>query len=51
MNANRKQSYREVARVHRSNILQSLERRLQAARTRGDDNLLRQLEAELRYYQ
>ncbi|AFY88356.1 MULTISPECIES: arginine synthesis PII-interacting regulator PirA [Chroococcidiopsis] len=51
MNASRKPSYKEVARVHRSNILESLERRLQAARAKGDDRLTSQLEAELKYYQ
>lgn len=51
MNASRKPSYKEVARVHRSNILASLERRLQAARAKGDDRLTSQLEAELKYYQ
>jgi hypothetical protein len=51
MNANRKPSYKEVARVHRSNILQSIERRLQAARAKRDNRLTSQLEAELKYYQ
>ncbi|MDV2992778.1 MAG: hypothetical protein N4J56_002432 [Chroococcidiopsis sp. SAG 2025] len=51
MNASRKPSYKEVASIHRSNILESLERRLQAARAKGDDRLTSQLEAELKYYQ
>jgi hypothetical protein len=51
MNTTRKPSYKEVARVHRSNILASLERRLQAARAKGDDRLTSQLEAELKYFQ
>jgi len=36
----------EVAKVHRANILENLEHRLQVARSRGDQELVRQLEKE-----
>lgn len=36
----------EVAKTHRANILENLEHRLQVARTRGDQELIRQLEKE-----
>lgn len=36
--------------THRSNILKSLEHRIQVARARGDENLIRILEREQQYY-
>ncbi len=39
-----------VARLHRANILKSLEHRLQVARAKGQSNLIEQLEAEKIYY-
>ena len=36
----------EVAKTHRTNILENLEHRLQVARSRGDQELIRQLEKE-----
>ncbi|MBF2029905.1 MAG: DUF4278 domain-containing protein [Oscillatoriales cyanobacterium C42_A2020_001] len=39
---------REVSRVHRDNLRRNLERRLQAARERGDQSLVSLLEAESR---
>ncbi len=36
----------QVAELHRRNILLRLQQRLQAARDRGDENLIRMLEAE-----
>ncbi|WP_198649063.1 hypothetical protein [Cyanothece sp. BG0011] len=40
----------EVARLHRANILKSLEHRLQVARSKGQSALIEQLEAERSYY-
>jgi hypothetical protein len=39
----------EWLQVHRSNLRQNLERRLQVAKERGDQNLVNQLESELQY--
>jgi hypothetical protein len=36
----------EVAKMHRANLLENLEHRLQVARSRGDQELIRQLEKE-----
>ncbi|MEL4898224.1 arginine synthesis PII-interacting regulator PirA [Crocosphaera sp. Alani8] len=40
----------DVAHLHRSNILKSLEHRLQVAKTKGQSRLVQQLEAEKSYY-
>ncbi|ACB50397.1 unknown [Crocosphaera subtropica ATCC 51142] len=40
----------DVARLHRANILKSLEHRLQVARSKGQSSLIEQLEAERSYY-
>lgn len=39
----------QVAQTHRENLQKNLQRRLEAARTRGDENLVRLLEAEASY--
>ncbi|MDX2213955.1 MAG: DUF4278 domain-containing protein [Oculatellaceae cyanobacterium bins.114] len=36
-----------IAKVHKANLLQNVQRRLQVARERGDQELVRMLEAEL----
>ncbi|MBE9167022.1 hypothetical protein IQ238_05550 [Pleurocapsales cyanobacterium LEGE 06147] len=36
--------------THRVNLLKILEHRLEVARAKGDENLIRQLEAEKSYY-
>ncbi|MCU0552099.1 MAG: hypothetical protein MUC48_22410 [Leptolyngbya sp. Prado105] len=48
MNRNRLNSA-EVTRIHRENLQRNLQRRMEAARTRGDQALLRMLEAEASY--
>ncbi|RUR84609.1 hypothetical protein ACF3DV_20125 [Chlorogloeopsis fritschii PCC 9212] len=50
MKRNTQQRLQTAVDVHRANILKSLEHRLQVAKTNGDENLLRQLEAEKTYY-
>ena len=47
-----KRSYRRdpIREVHRANLLRSLEYRLEAARKKGDDNLIGVLQAEREYY-
>lgn len=42
----RQRASEELGHIHRNNICRSLERRLQAARAKGDENLIRLLEAE-----
>jgi len=38
----------EAQELHRQNIQRSLQHRLQVARTKGDEKLIRQLEAEMK---
>ena len=40
----------DVARLHRANILKSLEHRLEVARSKGQNSLVQQLETERSYY-
>jgi hypothetical protein len=49
MNQNRLQSVSKSREAHRANIQKSLEHRLQVARAKGDEQLIRQLETEMRY--
>lgn len=49
MSQNRLQSVSKGQETHRANIQKSLEHRLQVARAKGDEQLIRQLEAEMRY--
>lgn len=42
----RQRASEDLRHVHRNNICRSLERRLQAARAKGDEKLIRLLEAE-----
>ncbi len=49
MNKTRQQSLKEVRQVHNNNLRKNFERRLEAARTNGDESLIRQLEAEAQY--
>lgn len=44
------QSFQKVSQTHRANIQKSLEHRLQVAKAKGDERLIRQLEAEKSYY-
>ncbi|AFZ02329.1 arginine synthesis PII-interacting regulator PirA [Calothrix sp. PCC 6303] len=48
MALNRLESTDSIYKVHQQNIRKSLERRLEVARSKGDENLVRQLEAEMR---
>ncbi len=41
---------KDVALLHRANILKSLEHRLEVARAKGKNHLVEQLEAEKSYY-
>ncbi|BAY61717.1 hypothetical protein NIES22_17840 [Calothrix brevissima NIES-22] len=50
MNTNRLQAANRAKEAHKQNIQRDIERRLQVARSNGDENLVRQLEAEMRYF-
>jgi hypothetical protein len=50
MTKNRVEITKQAREVHRLNIKRSLEHRLEVARVRGDENLIRQLEAEMKYF-
>ncbi|ADI65610.1 hypothetical protein [Trichormus azollae] len=50
MSSNRLQSIQRADEAHRQNIQKSVEHRLEVAKAKGDDKLVRQLEAEQAYY-
>ncbi|MBD2356125.1 hypothetical protein H6G41_16085 [Tolypothrix sp. FACHB-123] len=50
MNTNRLQAANRAKEAHKQNIQRNIERRLQVARSQGDEKLIRQLEAEMRYF-
>lgn len=43
------EALKEAAANHRQSLIKSLEHRLEVARAKGDETLIRQLEAEARY--
>ncbi len=45
----RQENLTRVSETHRENLRRNLQRRLEAARARGDEQLVRQLEAEAHY--
>ncbi|MEA5574271.1 hypothetical protein [Calothrix sp. UHCC 0171] len=47
---NRVEAAKKAQEAHKQSILKSLEHRLQVARAKGDDNLVRQIEAEMRSF-
>ncbi|NJR65443.1 MAG: hypothetical protein HC772_09210 [Leptolyngbyaceae cyanobacterium CRU_2_3] len=49
MNKNRQQILTQAAQAHRETLRKNLQRRLEAARAKGDEALIRQLEAEAQY--
>ena len=51
MNNARVKAANQMRAAHKQNIQRSLEHRLQVARSKGDLNLIKQLEAEIRYFQ
>lgn len=51
MSINRLQAIQKAEEVHKQSMKKSVEYRLEVARAKGDENLIRQLEAERAYYQ
>ncbi|MBF2026500.1 MAG: hypothetical protein IGS48_07000 [Oscillatoriales cyanobacterium C42_A2020_001] len=49
LNKKRQEKTTKVSETHRMNLQRNLQRRMDAARASGDENLLRQLEAEASY--
>lgn len=49
MNRPRREVANQTAQTHRANLQKNLQRRLEAAKARGDEQLVRQLEAEADY--
>lgn len=49
LNRNRQELMTEAAQAHRETMRKSLQRRLEAARAKGDEQLVRLLEAEANY--
>lgn len=50
MSRNFQGRWKQAAETHRHNIQKSLQHRLEVARAKGDETLIRQLEAEINYY-
>ncbi|MBW4513569.1 MAG: hypothetical protein KME64_45005 [Scytonematopsis contorta HA4267-MV1] len=50
MITNRQEAARLADKAHRQNILKGLEHRLKVARDKGDENLIRHLEAEIKHF-
>ncbi|GAA6617782.1 hypothetical protein NUACC26_035930 [Scytonema sp. NUACC26] len=50
MGRNRLESVKQARETHRLNIRRTLEHRLKVAREKGDESLVRQLEAEMNYF-
>lgn len=51
LNRNRQEALKQTAATHRDNIQRRLLHRLEVARAKGDEDLVRQLEAEANYFQ
>ncbi len=49
MNRIRQESTAQASQTHRANMQKNLQRRLEAARAKGDEALIRLLEAEANY--
>ncbi|MBW4583616.1 hypothetical protein G7B40_014095 [Aetokthonos hydrillicola Thurmond2011] len=49
MITNRMEAAKKAQQLHRQNLQRSVEQRLQVARAKGDEQLIRQLEAEMKY--
>ena len=49
MNINRQETVKNAAEAHRDTLRKSLEHRLEVARAKGDQSLVRQLEKEASY--
>lgn len=49
MNKNRQQGMSQAVQMHRENLRKNVQRRLEVARSRGDEALIRQLEVEASY--
>ncbi|MBP5976379.1 MAG: hypothetical protein KME49_23115 [Brasilonema octagenarum HA4186-MV1] len=47
---NRVEVVKKARKTHQLNIIRSLQHRLEVARAKGDDSLVRQLEAEMKYF-
>ncbi len=47
---NRFEAAEKAREAHKQSIKKNLEHRLQVARTKGDENLIRQIEAEMQYF-
>lgn len=51
MNKNRNNKVQQAAAAHRASLRRSLEHRIEVARAKGDEALIRQLEQEASYLQ
>lgn len=51
MNKNRNNKVQQAAAAHRASLRRSLDHRIEVARAKGDETLIRQLEQEASYLQ
>lgn len=49
MNKSSQETTKQIAATHRANMQRSLQHRLEVARAKGDESLIRLLEAEAKY--
>jgi len=49
MNRKSQETITQASQIHRANMQKNLQRRLEAARAKGDEELIRLLEAEANY--
>ncbi len=50
MMTNRLEAAKKAREVHKESIKRSLQHRLEVARAKGDEKLIRQLEEEMKYF-
>ncbi|BAZ65769.1 MAG: hypothetical protein KME28_23205 [Pelatocladus maniniholoensis HA4357-MV3] len=50
MITSRTEVVKKAREAHKESIRRSLQHRLEVARAKGDENLIRQLEAEMKYF-
>jgi len=51
MKTNAQESLKKAASTHRESLRKNVQHRLEVAKSKGDEKLVRQLEAELNYLQ
>lgn len=50
MTTNRVEAIKQADKTHQESVIKTLQHRLEVAKDKGDQDLVRQLEAEMSYY-